>query len=285
MHTESTALDFPALRDEMMALLAANRIVLPGIPEVAQQVRRAASDPNTSLAEIADIAAQDPALAAHLIKVSNAVALRRGEEVRTLRSAATRLGARLIAVTATSFAILQMVALSPRHATRLRTVYQQSLDVGERCYALALRHPHLTPEDALLAGLVHAIGVPVILQYVRDKPKLQITTTLEALTQEVQAAVGAELLRLWHFPAHIVTAVALHEDLHRGTAYEPADYGDLLIAAKLGLTRESDHIFAPGTPPALARLGLGADSERQDAARNAPESGHVQELCRLLKDS
>lgn len=284
MPADPTALDFSAIRAEILELLTANRIVLPGVPETAQRVRLAATDPQPSLAEIASIAEQDPTLTAHLIKVSNLVAFRRGEETRTLRNAVTRLGARLTAVSATSFVILQMLALSPRHAPMLRALYRHSIEVGERSYVLALRFPRLNAEDALLAGMVHGIGLPVILQYIRTRPRLQATPVLEALIQKTQTPVGAELLRLWRFPVHITEAVAQHEHPDRGKACDPPDYADLLFAAKLGLTRESDHAFTPGAPPALARLGLRHNGQELTAARLAEEDP-VRELCRTLKES
>ena len=286
METDSTALDIAAIRNDIIELLAANRIIIPGIPEAAQQVRQAATDPRPSLAEIARIAEQDPALAAHLIKLSNVVALRRGEEIRNLLNAVTRLGARLIAVAATNFAIMQMVAQLPRHAARLRALYQQSLEIGERCYALALRHPHLVPEEALLTGLVHAIGVPVILQYTRLRPRLQATAALEALLQELQAPIGAELLRRWCFPDHIATAVEVHEDLYRGTAQDLPDYGDVLIAARLGLSRESEQSFTPNLPPSLARLSLGP-ARPTSLELSSPETADydIHEFCLALRAS
>src|SRR5690606_41351055 len=90
---------------------------------------------------------------------------------RSPHSFPTRRSSDLVA--ATNFAIMQLVAQLPRHAARLRALYQQSLEIGERCYALALRHPHLVPEEALLTGLVHAIGVPVILRSEEHTSELQ----------------------------------------------------------------------------------------------------------------
>lgn len=261
-----------------MTLIASNRLVLPGVPEVAQRVRHMAGDPDTSLASIATIAAQDPTFAAHLIKVSNSVALHRGGNVRSLHMAIARLGAQLTAVTATSFCIMQMMAMLPGHVTRLRILYRHSVEIGERCHNLAGRHPHLVQEDALLAGLVHDIGVPVVLQYLRSRPKLQ--PQQEDLIGALHAQVGAALLQAWHFQPHIVDAVAAHEDWTRGKPSDPPDYADLLIAANLATHRGSRHPMATLTDaqvPALARLDL----LNASAAETPAESSGIQHLCGL----
>lgn len=256
---KAAAPDYAAIRDELIAQIADNRILLPGLPESAHRVRQAATKTHTSLAEIAEIAAEDPMLAAHLIKVSNSVSLRRGAEIHSLRAAITRLGARLTAVSATSFAILQMVAMAPRHVDRLRAMYRHSIEVGERCYLFAHRHPQLSPDDALLTGLVHNIGVAVALQYTRGKPRLQSPTVLDTLIQVVQTETGAELLRSWQFPAHISDAVADQENWYRGSTTGAPDYADLLIAAKADIFRDTNHplsILATEPLPAFARLKL-----------------------------
>jgi putative nucleotidyltransferase with HDIG domain len=280
MHAEVEPLDYEAIRLELIALVASNRLMLPGVPEIAQRVRQAAGSADASLARISAVAAQDPTLAAHLIKVSNSVALRRGGEVRSLRTAVARLGARLTSVTATSFSILQMMSAAPDQAARLRALYRHSVEVGERCYALARSHPHLVPEDALLAGLIHDIGVPVVLQHVRGKPELQSQPVLERLLREVHAPVGAALLRAWRFPAHVVDAVKAHEDIWRGSSTDQPDYADLLIAANLLSHRGNRDPLgadAADTVPALARLGLNKTPSLPDDADE--DLQRIKEIC------
>lgn len=263
MQKKTKNLDYGAIRDELTELIANNRLLLPGVPEAAHRVRQAAMQADIDLAEVADLAAQDPPLAAHLIKISNSVAIRGGHEIHNLRAAVTRLGARLTAVSATSFAILQMVAMAPRHVDRLRALYQHATEVGERCYLHAHRYSHLSPEDALLTGLVHNIGTAVVLQYVRGKPRLQLPAVLEALIEEVQATAGAELLRLWKFPSQISAAVASHEDWYRGKPADAPDYADLLIAAKAEIYQGTAHplaALAKEPLPVFVRLQLDLSS-------------------------
>ena len=160
--------DFSEAREEILTLLRQNRLVLPGVPEVANRVRQAIADSSCSVARIGEIISADPALSAHLVKVGNSVAYRRDSEIRSVRTAVMRLGLRLTDMTVTSFSIMQMMAMAGGQQAKVRALYHHSVEVGERCFALARRVPGLVPEDALLVGLVHDIGVLPVLQYSWD---------------------------------------------------------------------------------------------------------------------
>jgi HD-like signal output (HDOD) protein len=177
-----------------------------------------------------------------------------------------------------------MVAMAPRHVDRLRALYRHSIDVGERCYMQAHQFPHLSPEDALLTGLVHHIGTAVVLQYTRGKPRLQAPAVLDALIQDVQASAGAELLRSWRFPPHIRDAVENHENWYRGKPADAPDYADLLIAAKADIYRDTDHplaILAAEPLPAFARLKLDPSAPARSFVTAEDAVRDVQEFCGL----
>lgn len=280
-------LDHGQILDEIKALIAANRLIMPGVPEVANRVRQVAADPDGSAARIAAVVSEDPALAAHLIKVSNTVARRRGGDIRSVASAVMRLGFKLTAVTATSFSILQMMAMAHGQVDRVRKLYRHSVEVGERCYALAQRRAGLLPEDALLAGLVHDIGVLAVLQYVRDKNLRVAPAVLDALIREIHPDAGAALLRAWGFPEALIEAVEAHEDWYRERPDGRPDYADVLIAANMDVHRGSQHPMATlehRPPSALARLKLNPGVSIAAQCRLEEEASRAQRLCGLDQD-
>ena len=67
-------------------------LVLPTLPEVAMQIRRAAEDPEISVSNLSKVIGRDTALSARLIKVVNSPLLRATQEVTDLHTAITRLG-------------------------------------------------------------------------------------------------------------------------------------------------------------------------------------------------
>jgi HD-like signal output (HDOD) protein len=281
---DAEQIDFAGILSDIVQLVASNRLIMPGVPEIATRVRQAAADPNGSAAPIAGIIREDPALAAHLIKVSNSVMHRRGQEIRNVHNAVMRLGFKLTAVTATSFCIMQMMAMARGHLERVRELYRHSVAVGERCYMLAERYPHLVPEDALLVGLVHDIGVLPILQYAGARASLRAPEILDELIRSLHASVGATLLNAWHFPPLLVQAVEMHEDWYRGTAIGKPDYADLVIAANLDVYRDTSHpitALAAKPPSAFARLRLAAGIPLSAQWRSTKNAVSVSNLCSL----
>lgn len=67
-------------------------LVLPTLPEVALQIRKAAEDPEISVSDLSKVIGRDTALSARLIKVVNSPLLRAAQEVTDLHTAITRLG-------------------------------------------------------------------------------------------------------------------------------------------------------------------------------------------------
>ncbi|WP_309676316.1 HDOD domain-containing protein, partial [Pseudomonas sp.] len=67
-------------------------LVLPTLPEVALQIRKAAEDPEISVSTLSKVIGRDTALSARLIKVVNSPLLRATQEVTDLHTAITRLG-------------------------------------------------------------------------------------------------------------------------------------------------------------------------------------------------
>ncbi|CAM5202115.1 HDOD domain-containing protein [Alishewanella longhuensis] len=66
--------------------------LLPTLPEIALRVRQTADDPKVSLAQMAEVIAQDAALSARMMKVANSAFMGRSIKVSTLSQAVTRIG-------------------------------------------------------------------------------------------------------------------------------------------------------------------------------------------------
>ncbi|WP_181919284.1 HDOD domain-containing protein [Alkalilimnicola ehrlichii] len=256
--TETTD-DFSRIFKDLIAWMESGQLVLPGVPEVAQKVRAVASDTDAGPKELANVINIDPPLAAHIIKVSNSVSYRGGTVNRSIQGAVTRLGFRLTATLATSFSILQIMGSASGDHARIRDLYAHSLAVAERTYAIARRHKHLNAEDALLAGLVHDLGVLVISQYLRHQDRFNNEQQNEAIIQALHPQAGATLLRRWEFPEQLIEAIEVHEDWERGEASTKPDYTDLIIVANYDVYRGTPKLAGITQPPlAFTRLGLQA---------------------------
>src|SRR5699024_8003924 len=75
------------------------------------------------------------------------------------------------------------------------------------------------PERALLAGLVHDIGVVPILAHAHDYDELaRDQELLENTITAYRGQIGAMILRRWNFPDELITAVLEAENWYREQA-------------------------------------------------------------------
>jgi putative nucleotidyltransferase with HDIG domain len=249
--------------DELIQDLESGQLQLPTLPEVALRVRDVVDDENANANQIADIIAQDAALSARLIQVANSPLYRGRQEIDRLSMAVSRLGNKLVRNLVTSQVMKQMFqATNDAVDARLRAVWEHSVQVAAIARALAGGVPGLLPDQAMLAGLIHDIGILPILYRAEERDELLETPELlDQLIARLHTRIGGAILRHWKFPEVLVAVAAEHEDLERTREDEP-DLVDLVQVANLQSHIDTDHRLGQvnwGSISAFQRLGLDAD--------------------------
>lgn len=226
------------LREE----IAQNQLQLPTLPEVALQVRDAVEDENTTSARIADIVAKDPALSARLLQVANSPLYRGRTEVDNLAMAVNRLGLKLVRSLVVSLAMKQMFQATSDHLDKaFRTVWDECLQVAAICRVLSKGLGTLAPEQAMLAGLVHRIGVLPILARLDEllgsaaRPEL-----IEQVVDELAPELGTAILAQWHFPSSLINVPLDCLDLTRER--DEPDYADVVMVSRLQYLMGTGHL-------------------------------------------
>lgn len=245
--------------DSLVNDLKNNKLVLPTLPEVALKVREAVNDDDVSIGDIAKVIATDAALSARIIQVANSPLLRASKAIETLDMAVNRLGMKLVRDMVTSMVMEQMFqATTDLTDKKLRQVWEHSITVAAISHALATQFTNLNPELAMLAGLVHDIGVLPVITHAEDYPELlNNEAALNAVIRAVHGKIGKAILKAWRFPEELVAVAAEHEDLTRNSP--TVDYVDVVTVANLQSYMGTDHPLANedwSTVPAFAKLGL-----------------------------
>jgi len=252
--------------------LSSGKIDLPSFPEIATRVRRVLSDPNSSIELVVRVVGSEPALAARLMRVSNASSFNRsGRPITDLRTAINRIGYSMVRSAAMAFALSQMrrnnrlEALQPR----MTALWQRSTLVAAFAYVLARTCSRVNPDEAMLAGMMHAIGKLYIMTRAAQHPNLFTDhTTLDAIMDDWHASVGRAILETWEFTEVMSQAIGDQDDHSREEEIEP-DLRDVVAVAILMASYESDIPgleLALGGLPAAVRLGL--DETRIRAVMN-----------------
>lgn len=247
--------------------IAANRIILPSLPEVALRVRQLTGEEECSHSQLEKEIAKDAAITARLMKVANSSAMHSGKPLTSLKQAITRLGLNLVRSLVTQLSILQTMQ-GCQDKERLRGFVASGLRISALCHSLALHQPHLDREQASLAGLLHDIGKLPLRQFFNLHPELLNNQLLcQHLEQVLHPAVGAMLLRHWHFAEELVAVAQEHEELERDPA-PMADYTDLVISANLlhyGTDSGRYAHLSGRTVPAMEKCAAGTDDKGMEA--------------------
>lgn len=255
---------------QLRSAVETDQLKLPTLPDVAMSIRRAVDDEQHSAQQIADIISHDPALAARLLQLANSPLYRVRGEINNLQLAVTRLGVRIVKELVTALALRQLFNTESQVLqNHFRRQWTRSVQVAAVCRLLAQEIPHLDPDQALLAGLIHNIGaLPVITLAARDRDLVDNAPVLQQLTDELQNQVGALILKFWHFPDTLVRVVS-NFNLSDTRVRPNPDYTDLVRTALLFADPAHSDIRSAEEQldTALKNLGISDDSTLLSAER------------------
>jgi putative nucleotidyltransferase with HDIG domain len=197
---------------------------VPVLPDVTDQVLRLASDPNASLAQVAQALSRDVAAAAHVMRLANSALHRGREPIVTLQQAAARLGTQKLRDVAVMVAAESKLFRARGFEAEARAAYGHGLLTGLWAQEIArkLRGP---VEEAFLCGLLHDVGVPVLLQLAVERVPgaAERRAVILADVDARHAVVGAELARRWKLPERTVAALERHHAPVPDGAVAPKD--------------------------------------------------------------
>lgn len=238
------------------------QVDLPTLPEVALKVRKMVDDPRVSADKIAKLVGTDAALSARLLQVANSVFFRGLNSVDNVRTAVVRLGGICVRNVVASLVMRQLYQADKMGGVKkeLLQLWVHGARVAAISHVLAKRFTNLNPDEAMLAGLIHDIGVLPILKRAPKFPEvLEDKTILQRVIKKMHPELGKMILEEWHFPASLITVAAEHEDLMRDPSTQ-VDFTDVVLVANLhsymGKTRHKYSDIDWNEIPAFKKLGL-----------------------------
>jgi len=211
---------------------------------------------------VAHVITSDTAVSARLIQIANSPLLRASRQIDTVELAVSRMGGDMVRNLVMSIVMEQMFqATSDATDSRLRELWEHSTTVAAISHALANKFTNLTPDQALLAGLVHDIGSLPIITRAEDIPDLlRNTDMLDRIIQQAHSEIGKAILSKWNFPQEIIDVAEYHDNLNYQS--RSADYVDIVIVANLQSYLGTSHRMNEvdwKTVPSFAKLGIDTD--------------------------
>jgi HD-like signal output (HDOD) protein len=225
---------------QLQSAIRDNRITLPTLPEVALRVRDEVDREETTASRIADMVATDAALSTRLLQVANSPLYRARVAIDNIQMAVTRLGLKLVRSLVISLAMKQIFqATSDLLDKRLRTLWEESVQVAAFSRILAQSLPRLDKEQAMLAGLIHNIGSLPILTLAESYAEFMCDEErLDNLVFNLSPIISKQILEAWDFPETLIRVAENYQNLNYDGGPE-ADYVDVVLVARLQTL--SDH--------------------------------------------
>jgi len=238
-----------------------NKIVLPTLPEIALKARKLLNDNTSTSTQISKIISADVVISTRLLRVVNSPLYRTKNQIEDVRAAITRLGNAIVRSLVTSLAMEQVYRskLSPQINIYLKQNWEHSVQVAALSQIIAQKFTSLSPEDAMLGGLVHDIGKLPILEYSERIPELVSNEkALKKILAILHPKIGSLILKTWNFQPYLVAVATEHEKLDR--AHETGvDYSDVVLIANILSYTGTDHPYTRldwSNIPAFKRLNL-----------------------------
>ncbi|CAK0762182.1 HDOD domain-containing protein [Gammaproteobacteria bacterium] len=246
---------------QLMEDLVNNRVMLPTLPEVALRVKKVVEDDRSTPAQIARMVGTDAALCTRLLRIANSAFYRGRSPARNVQEAVSRLGMSQVHNVINALVIEQLYQMASLKALRphLARLWAHSTRVAAIAMVLARRYTKLSPEQAMLGGLIHDVGVLPILGRAERYPVLfNNPKILGDVVADLHGDVGRTILESWHFPPELSSAAAEHDDLTRDSG-PVKDLVDVIQIANLLNYVGTDHRHTAvdwNTVPAFAKLGF-----------------------------
>lgn len=208
----------------------------PTCLDAALVVRNTLREPDVSLDKVAQVVGVEPLIASKLLRLSNSVTYNpSGRTISDLKAAISRLGFQAVRTTSLAVAMDQMLKSRQLAAFEdlSKQAWEHSLQVAAISRVLARRIGGVNSDEALLAGMVHDIGIFYLLYRAAERPEYR--DNREAILELVvgwHESIGESLLHALGLPDRIVEAVRDHDQPH--TAPEvPCTLRDVLYFANL----------------------------------------------------
>jgi HD-like signal output (HDOD) protein len=217
MNAENYALSNQAqvIAEILEPLINNNGIEVPMLPEVANKALLLAQNPDSDATEMAKLIQGDQSLAGHVMRIANSVAYTPLTNLVSLQQAISRLGMRVISEIALSASIGSKLFNTPGYESHVAKKWRHALATGLWSKEIA-RHCRSNVEVAFLAGLLHSIGGPAVLQAALDTAKQQdITLTLDdflQLEKRFSQQLAEQIVTAWKMPVLVVESISYFAD-------------------------------------------------------------------------
>ena len=246
------------LRDDIQQ----NRIKLPTLPALSLEALLVVNDAGSCMADVSRVISKDTSMAARLVRYANSPLYRGINNVASVKAAITRIGMDAVRHAILSLAMRDVFTTGISSIqVRMEALWKHSVVVATKSALLAEQFSHLNRDEAMLAGLIHDVGViPILIKAKDHQFLLDDERKLDKLVAALHMSVGKFMLSFWNFDPAMIDVAANHDRLDRKPSGAQVDYVDIVqVANILSYEHCSSHRLSgidTGKIPAFQRVGV-----------------------------
>ncbi|MCP4447733.1 MAG: HDOD domain-containing protein [Myxococcales bacterium] len=208
-----------SLKLDVREQLESKQFEMPNLPHVATEVLAMARDEDSTSASLANLICQDQSLATNLLRIANSPAYAGSRSIVSLQQAITRLGMQTIAELAITICIRGTIFPKKAYAELSGALWMHSLASALFAKEIA-RQQRRNVEAAYLCGLLHRIGMPLVLKAVtevRTQDSRPAQDEVEEVLSALHVGIGLKASEWWRLPSQVSVAIRCCSD------YQSAD--------------------------------------------------------------
>lgn len=196
--------------------VAAGDIDVPMLPEVAYRVLALSRNSESTATEMAELIETDQALAGHVMRIVNSAAYSPVSNILSLKQAVTRLGMKVISEIALAAVLGAKMFKTPGFDDYVEYNWQHAIATSLWSKEIA-QHCDVDTEVAFLAGLLHSIGRPALLQAILELAERQQQRLTPEMVHSLENCyseqVTALVLTKWQLPDQVVKSAKPYEQV------------------------------------------------------------------------
>ncbi len=201
---------------DIVRKLKKGEIVMPVLPKVVSQIQQVINRPDSTTEDLARIVERDGVISVKLIAIGNSSVYRGAETFTSVRQAITRLGFKQTNSIITAIAARNLYRTPVNQCMKMmERLWLHSLATAYCARELGHRLGQDDPEKLFLQGLLHDIGMTLLLKAIGEMPTRENVFekhVIHETLKEFHPRVGGALLQQWHFPKDFIRVAEQHEN-------------------------------------------------------------------------
>ncbi|MBV1870642.1 MAG: HDOD domain-containing protein, partial [Gammaproteobacteria bacterium] len=214
--------------------VVSNEARLPSLPDVAMKVRRSMSNERTGIKEMARIIQADPPLSAQIIRTANSPIYRTTMPHTSVLDAVRRMGTHATRNVVYSHSLSSLFYFRDKGLRDISTeIWHASVQTAAIASVLASHTRNVSPDQAMLAGLIQDIGaLPLLAELSENHPEVvkKKSEVLRVVTS-FKVEVGYHLVKAWGFGDELLDVVKNRENWMREGGSK-LDLTDVILLAR-----------------------------------------------------